>query len=768
MQYNPVEYVFTDGTMTFHPLYKLNFALSALAFSALSLAQQALPDGNSTVSGTVASGGWVHYVLDVSDADGFVQATLTHDSLLHASLYNEIEIVVRRGAVPTEDAWDARSVHGGDGETLRIDDGTAPSLGTGKLYLSVHASGPITYGYTLNVTKGRTAAIHAGMGAIPFPGGSTFRVWAPNASAVNVAGSFNAWSTTAAPLTSEGNGNWSIDLRNALPGGQYKFVIMNGSQTIWKNDPRARQLTNSAGNSIIFGDDFAWSSLPYDSPTWDKAIVYEMHIGAFNDSPGGLPGTFDSAAQKLDYLKDLGVNEIELLPVNEFPGDFSWGYNPSYPFSVESAYGGPARLKAFVDAAHQRGIGVLLDVVDNHLGPNDLDLWRFDGWYQNNLGGIYFYNDGRASTPWGDTRPDYGRGEVRQYLHDSALQWLEEFRMDGLRFDSTVNIRRTNLGDSADGWSLMQWLNDEVDAREPWKLMIAEDMQGESYLTRPTASGGAGFDAQWSAQFVHPVRDALTKASDSDRSMAAIRNAVVETANGNGLKRIVYTESHDEDANGGQRLPSAIDASNPGGYYARRRATLGMALALTSPGIPMLAMGQEFLESGYFSDSIPLDFTKATTYAGVRQMVKDLVALRKNAAGNSTGLTGDHTDFYHTDDTNKVVAFHRWKDGGIGDDVVIVQNWANRSWDDYRVGIPNEGRWRVAFSSDWTGYCADFGNVYNPDFDAEATPYDGQGFSRSLKLAPYSTIILVRAPKPNPVPRPIKTPTKGGPASARP
>ena len=129
-----------------------------------------------------------------------------------------------------------------------------------------------------------------------------------------------------------------------------------------------------------------------------------------------MAGEFDAVSARLGHLRKLGVNAIQIMPVAQFAGGQSWGYNPSHIFAVDSDYGGPLAFKRFVRRAHQNGIAVILDVVYNHLGPSDLDLWQFDGWSENGLGGIYFYNDERAQTPWGATRPDYGRGEVRQYL----------------------------------------------------------------------------------------------------------------------------------------------------------------------------------------------------------------------------------------------------------------------------------------------------------------------------------------------------------------
>ena len=189
-----------------------------------------------------------------------------------------------------------------------------------------------------------------------------------------------------------------------------------------------------------------------------------------------------------------------------------------------------------------------MDVVYNHLGPSDLDLWRFDGWAEGDGGGIYVYNDERGQTPWGRTRPDYGRGEVRTFLRDSAMGWLEEFRCDGLRFDATLYIRTVdgNLGDPAsalaDGWSFLAWINDEIRERQPWKITIAEDLHGDPAIVTRTADGGAGFGAQWDPGFVLWVRPALVAADDADRDIDAVVNAIVGAGRGAPLTRVIYTD----------------------------------------------------------------------------------------------------------------------------------------------------------------------------------------------------------------------------------
>ena len=342
--------------------------------------------------------------------------------------------------------------------------------------------------------------------------------------------------------------------------------------------------------------------------------------------------------------KALGVNAIELMPIWEFAGDSSWGYNGSHPFALESSYGNPDELKHFVDEAHARGMAVLVDVLYNHWGPSDMSIWQYDGWSENNLGGIYFYNDWRAETPWGDTRPDYTVGKkcVRIHPRQRPVLAKREYRLDGLRVDGTKWIRATDDGGTElpDGWTLLQWINDEIDAEDSGRLIICEDLAGSDWMTKSTDEGGAGFDSQWDVYWIHPIRGLIETPNDSDRSMWTVRNSVMAVYNGDQTDRVIYTESHDEVANGRSRVPEEISPGDAGNWFARKRSTLGGALVLTSPGIPMLFQGQEFLEDGFFHDDDPLDWTKTSTYAGILQLYTDLIALRLNKHGNTRGLSG--------------------------------------------------------------------------------------------------------------------------------
>ncbi|HBF22791.1 MAG TPA: 1,4-alpha-glucan branching protein [Planctomycetes bacterium] len=576
--------------------------------------------------------------------------------------------------------------------------------------------------------------------------GTSFRVWAPHASTVHLAGPFNNWSASASPLAPEGGGNWSLDVRNLGHGEPFRYMLGTAQGTLWKQDPRARAVTDSAGDSLVVDPNlFDWSGPPFSTPAWDEMVIYEMHVGTFNAPWGVGSGKFDTVLPKLDYLADLGINVIQLMPVCEFPGNRSWGYNYSAPFAVEESYGGLEGLKNLVKEAHARGIAVVLDVLYNHWGPIEMDLWKFDGWSENGFGGIYFYNDARAVTMWGDTRPDYRQGPVRQYIRDNAMMWLEENWIDGLRWDSTVNIRSLDNGFGAElpeGWSLMQWINDEIDASQGWKISIAEDMWVNDWITKPTGAGGAGFDSQWDSVFVHPVRGNLIAAADASRDMWAIKQSIEKRYNSQAMQRVIFTESHDEVANGSMRLPEEIWPGNADSWYSKKRSTLGAALVMTSPGIPMLFQGQEFLEDGWFSDTDPLDWSKLNLFPGIRDLYRDLIRLRRNLDGVSAGLRGNERNVYHVNNNDKVLAFHRWDQGGSGDDVVVVANFSNTAWPSYTIGLPRDGTWKVRLNSDWQGYDPSFGNHPSNDIPAQSGGRDGLPYRGDISIGPYTAIVL--------------------------
>ncbi len=581
-------------------------------------------------------------------------------------------------------------------------------------------------------------------GATPVKeGGVIFKVWAPHASEVHVVGDFNDWDPTSHPLERDGD-LWGTLVGAATVGSEYQFSLTTAQGVLKRNDPVARAMTNSVGNGIVVDHtSFDWDGdRDFRLAPWNEIVIYELHLGTYyrGDDKESV-GTFDEAIERLDHLVALGINVIELMPIAEFAGDVSWGYNPAHPYAVESAYGGAEAFKRFVMAAHKRGIAIILDVVYNHFGPSDLDLWQFDGWCENDKGGIYFYNDWRSTTPWGDTRPDYGRAEVRDYIRENALMWLRDYHVDGLRLDMTFYMRSVDDGtELPEGWSLTQTINDAVQNEFPGALMIAEDLRSNEWLTKPTGGGGAGFGSQWDEQFVHPVRALLIAQEDDERSVESLIEAMGFRYNGDAFQRVVYTESHDEVANGKSRVPTEVDEFEQQGYWARKRSALGACLTMTAPGIPMILQGQEVLMTGHFEDSYELHWENAETHAPIVRLYRDLISLRRDLDGRGRALMSRDIEVLHTNSLEKVVVFLRGNDHE-GRFVVVV-NLTNRAWDDYRFPLPHGGKWRLVFKADAPAYGEDFGSAESGSVLAEEAAMDGRSHSASTGIGSYDCLVF--------------------------
>ena len=587
-----------------------------------------------------------------------------------------------------------------------------------------------------------------GMGAKCHDEGVFFRVWAPHAESVSVIGSFNEWNSQANPLIEEENGHWGALLTNAKAGDEYKFYLKTPSGDLQRNDPYALKMTNSAGNSVVYNhSEFDWQNDGFTIPSWQELVIYELHVGTFNAKSSDEVGTLYTAIEKLDYLKGLGINAVELMPCSEFAGSRSWGYNPANPFSIESDYGGPDGLKAFVKAAHEAGIAVILDVVYNHFGPSDMDLWQFDGWQENDSGGIYFYNDWKAETPWGKTRPDYGRTEVRNYIHENAMMWLRDFRVDGLRMDMVPYIRNVKAdgnpgNDLQDGMTLMQGINRDISAQFPNRITIAEDMHSLDFITNSAENGGLAYGSQWDAKFVHAVRDIIITANDQDRDIAGLSQVIQHKYNLDAFQRIIYTESHDEIANGQARVAEEIANGDVNNWYSKKRAALGVALVMTSPGIPMIFQGQPLLEDKWFSDNDPIDWTRLEKFSGFADLHRDIIHLRRNWFGVTKGLQGQNVQIIREDNEKKVLVMHRWHEGGPKDSVVVALNLSTETFEDYKVGFPRAGKWHLRFNSDQAQYDPEFSNLAVTDVETMDGEFDRLAVHVSLHLPPYTALIF--------------------------
>ncbi len=564
--------------------------------------------------------------------------------------------------------------------------------------------------------------------------GTTFRVWAPNAESVSVTGSFNNWNDKRDRLEKEGDtGIWSADVRGAKPGDEYMFVI-NGE--LERKDPRARQVTASDGRGVVYDTTaFDWGDTADFKPKADLSdlVIYQLHPGTFHDpdTTDDNPGTLRDAIDKLDHLKDLGINCILLMPVNEFHGRHSWGYNPSDQFAVESSYGGPDALKEFVKACHERGIAVHLDVVHNHYGPQDLSLWQFDGYGGGDTkAGIYFYEEeDRGNTPWGP-RPNFGRPEVRDFIADQIRMWFDEYKIDGLRWDSVINIRAYNNGadENPEGEKLLHRISRMIRQEYPGKVSIAEDSVGDPR-----------FDSSWEYHFHHGdgggVVPQLIKSSDAAKQVSDIGSRLRSPL---GFRRVIYTENHDETGrlNGKRRIVTDVDENDPHSLTARRKHALAAVLTLTTPGIPLVFMGQELLEDKEFHDSNPLDWQRGEDAFHAFQLFRDLIRLRRNLDGRSAALTGTHARVVRADETAKTMAYRRYLPGRQQDDIYVIYNFSGEPLENFPVVFPKAGEWTLLLNTDDPKYGRDYTGTTTTNTRTDS------GQKIAVNLAPYSAQIF--------------------------
>jgi 1,4-alpha-glucan branching enzyme len=606
--------------------------------------------------------------------------------------------------------------------------------------------------------------------------GCSFRTWAPHAAAVGVKVWMLSGQTEIVPMARDvsdgyGSGCWSVFVPHVQDGQHYRFVITYDGRDFERVDPFGHCVVyprwsmatwdDSDARSEVASQEFNWGP-PFQAPGWPELVIYQLHVGTFYDVNEQGPASLASIISKLDFLAWLGVNAVQLLPFTEFATEYSLGYNSMLPYAIERDYGRPEEVKRLVQACHDRGMRIIFDVIYNHIDirvgpaegpPKPYSLATYDGWRSgSNPDGIFFYGGDEISTPWGP-RPDYGRPEVRRYLRDNALMWLEEFRADGLRFDSTkcIRLRQGSCGtfccgeDVGDGqrnfgWELMQFVNNEIKARQPWKLTIAEDLDGNDWITKQTNEGGVGFDAQWDTGLRGALRNALEQPTDSGVNVEQVAAAIRASPGGNPFSRVIYLESHDEAKE--RRVPDAIFPGDAEGRIARKKTMLGTGIILTSPGIPMIFQGHEFLEWQQWSDKKPIRWEQKDRFPQYTLFYRDLIHLRTG----TSGLYGPHVNVFQANPATKVLAYHRWNQGGEEDDVIIVANFSGQTYQQYVIGFPYAGTWRVCLNSDAPIYSDqdDFGAIHCADSIALSGSWDGMPYHGEVSIGPYSIVVFSR------------------------
>lgn len=469
------------------------------------------------------------------------------------------------------------------------------------------------------------------VGAEVQPGGGIhFRVWAPDKRSVSAVIEDGRSEGMEIDLTPEGNGYFSGKADETGNGTLYRYRL-EGRENLYP-DPASRfQPRGPHGPSqIIDPGSFEWTDVRWSGSSINGQVLYEMHIGTFTKE-----GTFEAAARELAELADLGITAIELMPVSEFPGKFGWGYDGVDLFAPYHIYGQPDDLRIFIDKAHSVGIGIILDVVYNHLGP--------DGNYLVQFSHDYFTDSYR--TDWGQPVNFHGRnsGPVREFFLANAGYWIDEFHMDGLRIDATQNIYDVSPPSCHIFTQIVENVKSAAHGRST--IVIGENEPQDSKLVRPLSQGGFGMDAIWNDDFHHSAMVALTGHNEAyytdyigkpQEFISAIKWGYLyqgQRYKWQKKKRgkpsldidpsafVIFIQNHDQLANSGRGLRIHM-ASGPGNYRAMT------ALMLLAPATPMLFQGQEFAASSpfyYFADHKPE--ISRQTHNGRKKFLKQFISL---------------------------------------------------------------------------------------------------------------------------------------------
>lgn len=618
--------------------------------------------------------------------------------------------------------------------------------------------------------------------------GVTFRCWAPRAQSVAVRGDFNQWGTTDDGMLFRDGDYWSGFVAGAKEGQEYKFFVKGDGTTGYKRDPYARELTREPRypfcNCVIQdARSWTWHDGGFRPPGFNDLIIYQLHVGVYNGpSRPSRVAKFLDVLGKLDYLTALGINAVLLLPIVEVANGRSLGYEGFDIFSPEMDYGAEPggdlqgympfvnglrgrfglppleeddlrssshQLKAVVEIFHLHGIAVLLDVVYNHAGGQmkgqDESMWFFDrvaGTANNDS--LYFTDQDHTGPVWA-----IWKREVRQFLIDNAAFFLQEYHVDGFRYDQASVIVQTNAND---GWRFCQDLTNTAKFTKPSAINIAEYWNVDPYVIRFPEHGGAGFDACWHDGLRRSLRNAASAASAGSGAsvdIQAIARNLWAPDFLNAWRAVQYVESHDEVyRDRGQRIPRVGDGSNGRSWYARSRSRVVSSVLLLAPGIPMVFMGQSFLEDKQWADDAGnhanlllwwegLDFGQDQHMGRFHRFMEELIRLRRA----EPALRSETLNVLHAHDSNRVLAFHRWLPD-VGRDVVVVASLNDITFPSYELPWPGTGGWREVFNSDAFDDYAPNGN--GGRINAEGAPRDGLPATARIAIPSNSVLVFAR------------------------